>query len=611
MGPRLRAFAIWLPVLMVVDVLTVIGASPANAAVTCMGQPATIVASPGVPVTGTTGNDVIVGTSGPDDITGDAGNDLICAGAGDDTVLGDRGAGSAATGNDTIDGGPGRDLLLSGPGDDTIQGGDGEDTVAPGLGDDTASGGVAGGIDDSKNDELFYVFSPGPVDANLATGVATGEGGDTFDGFEHITGGCFDDTLVGNSEVNVMFGGPGNDKLSGLAGTDSLQGDYGLGPQARAAITGCTGAPGNDILSGGSGTDFINYYGVHPGYLGASSVGVTVDLAQKSAIGNQGDDRITSVDNVSGSDDADRLRGNASGNTFWPEGGDDRINGRGGTGDTVSYSDLETYFHNDVSSGHVDANLSTGIAMVQMMRSSGSTAETDTLDRIEFLAGSSGNDTLTGDGGNNFLTGEAGDDDLFGLGGEDVLNGGTGNDTLSGGDGTRDIGDFFLTHGLSENATFICAELGVPSVNVSDCTGVTPGHAGVSTNSDSDVNDPGDEVDTLTGLEGLEGDSYADVLVGDGASNELYGLGGDDYLLGGDGNDYLAGGTQDGVIRWRSGGNRGDTLIGDAGTDQCSTGEEVDCEGSALIDAHPILVDAQETQIEIDFGDDRTKRTGP
>jgi Ca2+-binding RTX toxin-like protein len=600
---------------MVVHLLTIIGAPAANAVVTCMGQSATIVASPGMPVTGTSGKDVIVGTSGPDDISGGAGNDLICAGAGDDSVLGDFGAGSTATGNDTIDGGAGDDTLFGGPGQDKIQGGDGDDYIGPGLGDDTASGGVAGGTDTSQNDQLMYIFAPGPVDANLATGVATGEGTDTVDGFEHLTGGCFDDTLVGNARLNVIFGGPGNDHLSGLAGTDSLQGDYGLGPQARAAIPGCTGAPGNDTLSGGAGTDFINYYGVHPGYLGAASVGVTVDLAQKSAIGNQGDDTITSIDHVSGSDDADRLRGNAADNTFWPEGGVDRINGRGGN-DTVSYSDLETYFKNDVSSGSVDANLSTGIAMVQMTRSSGSAAETDTFDLVEFLAGSPFDDSLTGDGGNNFLTGEEGDDHLFGLGGDDILNGGLGSDALSGGDGTRDIGDFSLTHGLSADATFICAELGTPSFDLSSaCGGVTPGHAATAAEDGSgrDVIYPTDEVDTLSGLEGLEGDGADDVLVGDTGSNELYGLGGDDLLVGGDANDYLAGGTQAGLKQWLRRGSRGDSLVGDAGTDdQCSTGEEIrTCEGSALIADHPILADAQETQIEIDFGDDRWKRTGP
>ena len=72
---------------------------------TCKGQAATIVAVPGLPTTGTDGNDVIVGTQEADVIDAGFGDDLICAGGGTRSGprrrgRGDRvsGGGGAATG---------------------------------------------------------------------------------------------------------------------------------------------------------------------------------------------------------------------------------------------------------------------------------------------------------------------------------------------------------------------------------------------------------------------------------------------------------------------------------------------------------------------------------
>jgi Ca2+-binding RTX toxin-like protein len=62
-------------------------------------------------------------------------------------------------------------------------------------------------------------------------------------------------------------------------------------------------------------------------------------------------------------------------------------------------------------------------------------------------------------------------------------------------------------------------------------------------------------MDTLSGIEGLLGSRYNDILIGNNAANRLSGGAGNDYLNGGTGNDVLTGGAGR------------DVLIGGAGID--------------------------------------------
>ena len=144
---------------------------------------------------------MIVGTNGDDLIDGDAGNDLICSEAGDDIIRGDLGPADPATGDDRIDGGPGEDAIFGGDGADGVAGGAGGDIVAPGLGNDAADA-AAPGVEDGDSDQIVFEFARGPVKVHLASGRATGEGHDAFSGFEHASGGCFDDTIRGTDGLN-------------------------------------------------------------------------------------------------------------------------------------------------------------------------------------------------------------------------------------------------------------------------------------------------------------------------------------------------------------------------------------------------------------------------
>ncbi|WP_434623080.1 tandem-95 repeat protein [Azospirillum sp. B2RO_4] len=123
-------------------------------------------------------------------------------------------------GNDTIIGGAGNDTLIGGAGDDSLDGGADSDLLAGGLGNDTIDGGAG-------NDTVTYADSATAVNANLATGVGTGEGNDVLRNLENVTGSAFDDVITGNSGGNVLLGGGGNDTITGGAGRDTIHGGAG------------------------------------------------------------------------------------------------------------------------------------------------------------------------------------------------------------------------------------------------------------------------------------------------------------------------------------------------------------------------------------------------
>jgi glycine rich protein/hemolysin type calcium-binding protein len=121
----------------------------------CDGQPATIIAVPGVPTTGTDGPDVILGTEGNDRIKALGGDDLICgrgrgdeigAGAGADRIL-------AGSGNDVVQGKADADTIDGGKGDDLLFGNKGDDSLDGGAGNNTLNGG--GGVNTCVNGPVF------------------------------------------------------------------------------------------------------------------------------------------------------------------------------------------------------------------------------------------------------------------------------------------------------------------------------------------------------------------------------------------------------------------------------------------------------------------------
>jgi hypothetical protein len=147
----------------------------------CGGEPVSMFVTVGVPLYGTSGNDVILGTNA---------DDVIYAGDGDDIVCGLDGA-------DFIDGGEGDDTLYGGAQQDKIFGGGGADRILPGKARDVVKSGpgadtiviegvrnrIRGG---SGNDRVDYSIARGSITVDLATGVASN--GDRLFSIELING---------------------------------------------------------------------------------------------------------------------------------------------------------------------------------------------------------------------------------------------------------------------------------------------------------------------------------------------------------------------------------------------------------------------------------------
>lgn len=308
------------------------------------------------------GDEVAGPSNSSDTFTGSELADIAEAGAGDDVLLGNGG-------DDFLDGGTGDDQVHGGAGDDVVAGDAGDDTLSGGAGDDLIVGGEG-------TDTVTYNDSNSGVQVDLEAETATGEGTDTVIDVENVVGSSHDDTLTGDSGVNVIDGGAGDDSISGGGGSDTL-----------------LGGAGDDLVDGGSGDDALGGGSGHDTILGGSG-GDTID-------GGTGDDTID------GGTGDDLILGGS---------GNDTIEGGAGF-DTLDYSDATT---------GMNVNLGTGTATGM---------GTDSISGIERVQGSTHSDTITGDDNGNELIGGAGSDVLDGGLGDDTLESGEGDDTLIGGGG--------------------------------------------------------------------------------------------------------------------------------------------------------------------------------
>lgn len=125
--------------------------------------------------------------------------------------------------------------------------------------------------------------------------------------------GSKDIWLTGNKLNNLLIGNTGDNLLRGLSGTDDLRGGAG-----NDTLVGGSGA---DSLDGGKGKDTASY-------LGAKG-GVTANLQMPTK--NTGDatgDTYYSIENLTGSGEADTLVGNDSANAIRGGNGNDTLEGR-------------------------------------------------------------------------------------------------------------------------------------------------------------------------------------------------------------------------------------------------------------------------------------------
>ena len=339
-------------------------------------------------------------------VSGTSGNDFIHrTGDGRIVPVGFNEVTEVTTGNDTINGLASDDILFGDSGNDFLNGGLGADQLDGGAGDDWAD----------------YAGAASGVTASLANpAVNTGEAtGDTYISIERLRGSNFNDTLIGDADLNFLRGGLGADALNGGAGFDYA--DY-IGAAAGLTVSlanpaintgeaagdtyisigGLRGSDFNDtligdansnILRGGLGADVLNGGGGFnsAGYQNATAGGVTASLANSAVnTGEAAGDTYASIEGLVGSNFNDTLIGDADNNFLRGGPGADNLNGGGGF-DFADYIEAETGLTANLANPATNTEEATG----------------DTYISIEGLRGSDFNDTLIGDAGINEVRGGA------------------------------------------------------------------------------------------------------------------------------------------------------------------------------------------------------------
>lgn len=188
----------------------------------------------------------------------------------------------------------------------------------------------------------------GSGDDYIAAPVTVQPRGDNEAAF--VFGGAGDDELVGSDFVDVIYGGPGGDSVSGLAGDDYLLGDGipaegaynspfvdgadivdgGAGDdRIGSSVAGDNGVSRADVLAGGTGVDLLEF--------GDSRVGLVLDLVAATAVvrsdgaesGNA--DTFSGFESYEGGGDGDLLVGGPEADHLDGGFGRDRVIGGDGS----------------------------------------------------------------------------------------------------------------------------------------------------------------------------------------------------------------------------------------------------------------------------------------
>lgn len=540
-------------------------ASPGVAAVDGAGGDDTIVAAPisdsapcpegchlGVgsqTFEGGPGNDIVYGERGNDRLFGGAGNDQLFGGIGDDLLKG-------GPGNDRLAGGFGADSIDGEADDDYVRGDATQDTILDSSGqDDTLSysTGVTPGFFDSHEFDSTASQNLPPEGGERGVyldltandgdnGVAPMGGGvDGVEGgaFETVIGTPFSDYIVGGEKGETIYGGGGADAILGKGGNDTLRGG--------ADGDHLDGGSGTNIVDGGFGTDHcenpsagascestVNKGGVVLRDGSKVSVGLMAPeyapYSQLYLSGSNANDLVTATYSTSPSARVTFTLGSGSAGEF------DSNPSASSSCEPPSGSQVVCLLP-----APLDSIVLAGLGGDDTLAASGFPSTVGVI-----TAGGEGSDNLTGedssedvliDGpdengpGNDTLNALAGDDALLNNGGSDHLSGGTGNDLfLSNSICNGDVIDGG-TGNERDNASWAKFKSAVEARIGSGDAG-RPGGSGAPECTTGTL-------DSLVGIEDLEGTTSNDVFYGGPGNNQLLGWAGSDSYFSGAGEDVI------------------------------------------------------------------------
>jgi Ca2+-binding RTX toxin-like protein len=437
------------------------------------------------------GGDQVSGNAGNDHVSGDDGEDILAGGAGDDGVYGGSGGDIALGGddNDDIWGGSNADLLVGGEGEDTMTGSSGDDLLI----------GTQTGLQDSSVDDfaagLADADAETPEEALLTSFALSGAGADGDDGDE-MNGGFGDDVLLVGSEDSAS-GGEGNDFF--------LMGDW---IQAGRAAEITDYDPASDQIAFGFETDTPPELTVTDDDSGnavisaedqvvATVTGAAGTLSSEDIAVLSYQDDITDGFAITGTDEADDIRGSLNDDVVTGQGGDDEISllagddiARGNAGgDAIDMGD-----DNDRAFGQEGADTMTGGAGDDFLRGGDGGDSLSDAEGADTLLGDSGDDVIVGSSFENpaGADGDTAGDELYGGQGNDQITFGD-DDTLGGGFGA----DTLTTSAATSGSVITDFEIGADTLVVTTESGITPTLA--ITYSDGATASEGDAIVTLDG----------------------------------------------------------------------------------------------------------------
>lgn len=263
--------------------------------------------------------------------TGTAGNDSFTPASADYWTM------QGGDGNDTLTGNTLADTLTGGNGDDVLDGGAGNDIFlfsAGETGADAVTGGVGTdtilALNDGMQINLKSFTSVEAISANGHTGVSiAGDGTANTLNFAGVT-------LTG---ITLFDGGAGNDSITGTAAAEQI-----LGGTDNDTLNGGAGA---DTLNGGDGIDTASY--------ATSTAGIVMSLGVgKGTWGDATGDRLSNIENLTGSAYVDKLVGNIGANVLDGADGNDAMNGDSGNDTLIGGTG------NDTLDGGADADTMIG-----------------------------------------------------------------------------------------------------------------------------------------------------------------------------------------------------------------------------------------------------------
>lgn len=337
---------------------------------------------------------------------------------------------------------------------------------------------------------------------------------------ENATGSGYADQLTGNAANNTLNGGAGADQMIGGDGSDTYHVDnigdsvvessnsasgtdivlsslanYTLPDNVENLLLYASGAiqgkgnalnniiyasQGDNVIDGAAGVDTASYQ------FSTSAVSVSLASSGAQATGGSGADTLLNIENLFGSNHADKLFGNTKNNTLNGVGGADQMSGGDGS---------DTYFIDNIGDTVTETNSSSATGGVdQVLSNLSSYTLSNNVENLRILSSAAANGT------GNILN--------------NVIHAGSGNNTLDGKEGF-DIASYqFSSAGITFN---------------------------LSTTSSQATSGSGN--DMLLNFEGLLGSNFNDILTGDSAGNIINGGVGNDTVSGGAGNDLLLGGA--------------------------------------------------------------------